>query len=533
MQYKQLLFIVVMSLIGSLTFSQSYSHYENTEFSPFERYQYQPGSKFHTSIRQVRMDEMNQLGNTDSILYDGLRIPSGKLNFWKRIFHDDLLKYEDNGVKIVINPLFNFEAGRENKEGKSTFVNSRGLFIKGDIGKHVSFYTDFVENQATFPNYIDQFANDTQYVPGQGQRKNFGSDGHDYAQATGYLSFDVANYFNFQIGNGKNFIGDGHRSLLLSDAACSYPYVKFTTTFKNVKYMMMWNKMLNYEKEKDDVDHRFPAKYGVFHYLDWSIGKRLTVGLFESVIWAAEDSTGHRGFDMHYLNPIIFFRPVEHSQGSPDNVTMGLNMKYVLAKWATVYGQFVLGEFKFDEVKSGNKWWANKHGFQLGVKTFDLFGLKNLDVQAEYNQVRPYTYSHYTSIYSYGHLNQPLAHPFGANFREGLGILKYKHRRWRFRGELMLTKYGEDVDDEVSWGKDVFKPNVDRPYDYGHSIGQGLTTTVYNADVSVSYLINPRNMFNIVAGARVRQLTNDQRTEDTQFFYFGIRTSLKNLYYDF
>ncbi len=512
--------------------AQSVSHYEDPYYAPFERYVYQPGTNFHTSIRQYRMDQLETIVNTDSVLYDGLKVPEGRLNIWKRFLHDDLFTLDKKDINIVVNPMFAFEAGRENSEGITTWTNTRGVFIKGNIGK-LYFYTDFVENQAVVPNYIDAFADKTNMMPGHGQRKNFSTNGHDYAQATGYIAFNIAKYFNFQLGNGKHFIGDGHRSLLLSDGAYSYPYIKLTADFWNIKYMVMWNKMLEYDQFKADRDYRFDGKYGVHQYLDWNVTKRLSIGLYANVVYAEQDTTGHRGFDIHYLNPVNFFRPVEYNLGSPDNVTMGLNSRYIATDWLTFYGQFVLGEFKFDEVFGGNKWWANKHGFQLGAKTFDLFGIDKLDVQVEYNQVRPYTYSHYTSIYSYSHLNQPMAHILGANFREGLGILKYRKNRWLFKAELMATMYGDDYGDGVSWGKDVLMPNTQRPDDYGHSIGQGLKTKVYNADVNISFLVNPRNMFNIVAGARLRRMSNDIETMDTQHVYFGLRTSLKSLYYNF
>ncbi len=530
---RKIIALATIAFTSLYSQAQSVSHYEDPYYSPFERFVYQPGTNFHTSVRQYRMDQLNNIINTDSVLYDGIKVPDGKLNFWKRLLHDDLFTLDKGDVNIVVNPIFAFEGGRENNEGTTTWTNTRGLYIKGNIGKHLYFYTDFMENQAVAPNYINQFAAKTNMMPGQGQRKNFGTNGHDYAQATGYIAFNFAKYFNLQLGNGKHFIGDGHRSLLLSDGAFSYPYVKLTADFWNIKYMVMWNKMLNYDAIADQTDFRYPGKYGVHQYLDWNINKRLSIGLYANVTYAEKDTMGYRGFDIHYLNPVNFFRPVEYNLGSPDNVTMGLNARYIAADWLTFYGQFVLGEFKFDEVFGGNKWWANKQGFQLGTRTFDLFGIDKLDLQVEYNQVRPYTYSHYTSIYSYSHMNQPMAHILGANFREGLAILKYRKNRWLFKAELMATMYGDDYGDGVSWGKDVLMPNTQRPYDYNHTIGQGLKTNVYNADVNVSFLVNPRNMFNIVAGARIRKMSNDLETMDTQHVYFGVRTSLKSLYYNF
>jgi hypothetical protein len=523
------LFLYVHTFVDA----QSYSHYELGDYEPFSRYLYRPGANFHTAIRNYRMDEVGAVVNTDSVLYLGLKTPNGKLNFWQRIWHDDLLKWDKEDIQIVINPVFNFEGGYEKSDGANTYVNTRGVFVKGQIGRHFSFYTDFVENQAVLPNYLDDFARQNEIVPGQGKRKNFGSNGHDYAQATGYISFNMAKYFNLQLGHGKHFIGDGYRSLLLSDVAFSYPYLKLSASFWNIKYQVMWNKMLHLERDKSLGDTRYPGKYGVSHYLDWNVGKRFSLGLFSNVVWAEQDTVGQRGFDVNYLNPVIFVRPVEYSLGSPDNVTMGLNTKYVFSNHVTAYGQFVLAEFKFDEVFSGDKWWANKQGFQLGVRTFDLLNIKNLDLQLEYNQARPYTYSHYTPIYAYGHYNQPMAHLLGGNFREGLGILRYRYRRLLFKAQLNKSMYGDDFGDGVSWGKNVFMPSTTRPQEYGHEIGQGLKTEVMNGQFSVSYLINPKNMFNIIGGVHWRHQSNDLSSQETQFVYLGIRTSLKNVYYDF
>ncbi|MCG8578523.1 MAG: hypothetical protein MI866_01310, partial [Bacteroidales bacterium] len=349
MWHKFRLIAFVLVYISCTTINaQSVSHYEDPYYSPFERYVYKPGANFHTSVRQYRMDQLNAIVNTDSVLYDGLRVPDGKLNFWKRIFHDDLLKLDKDDINIVVNPIFAFEAGRENNEGLTTWKNTRGLFIKGNIGKHVYFYTDFMENQAVVPNYINQFARETSMMPGEGQRKDFGTGGHDYAQATGYIGFNFVKYFNLQVGNGKHFIGDGHRSLLLSDGAFSYPYVKLTADFWNIKYMIMWNKMLDFTHPLNDKVERYPGKYGVHQYLDWNVNKRMSIGLYANVVYAEQDTIGHRGFDIHYLNPFGFLRPVESNLGSPANVTMGINTRYIAADWLTLYGQFVLGEFKFD-----------------------------------------------------------------------------------------------------------------------------------------------------------------------------------------
>jgi len=534
--YK-ILFIAIICT-SHQTKAQEVSYYDNWQFHPFGKVLYQPGTNYHTSLRPIDYTKLQQLTNVDSILYDGIKVPDGKLNIWKRFLHDDLIKWENEDWWVKINPLFDFNVGKERIENKTTWTNTRGISVDGKLGKSFYFYADFYENQAVFPNYIDDFVRTNKVVPGQGKSKNFANESpHDFSQATGYISFNAyKEYINIQMGNGKMFIGDGHRSLLLSDNAFSYPFLRLNAEFGKIKYMIQWaqHRDLNIDPALEGNDARYPEKYSVSHYLTANIGNRLSLGFFENVVWAAQDTMGYRGFDYTYLNPFAFFRPIEYATGSPDAVTMGLNAKYIVGNKSAFYGQFVLGEFKFDEVFGGNKWWANKHGFQLGFKSFDVFKINKLDFQTEYNQVRPYTYSHRESITNYGHYNQSLAHPLGANFRESVTHIKYQYRRFIFNAEFMLAMYGKDYeDDDISWGKDIYKSNDNRPGDYGHYIGQGLKTNLYYTDLSVSYLINPRNNFNIALGTRLRRESNNLQVLETQQVWFAIRTSLKNLYYDF
>jgi hypothetical protein len=523
----------ILILVFHSTRGQVYNSWNNHSFNPVERVLHVPGQNLHSSVGPIRLDEVARYYNVDSLIQRGIRKPSHRQNIFGRFFSDDLLSWEEEDVWIRINPLFNFEFGKDNATGQNWFVNTRGAMIEGQLGPDVGFYVDLHENQATFPGYLDDFAIERDVVPGQGRRKTFGDDGHDFAQSTGYLSYNAGRYFNFQAGFGKNFIGDGHRSLFLSDAAYSYPYLKMTATFLKAKYMFMVSELKNFYRDPTLGDTRYQTKYGAFHYLTWNIGQRFSVGLFESVIWAAEDTVGHRGLDVNYLVPLVVYRPVEYNLGSPDNMTMGINLKYIPWKNSALYGQFVLGEFKADEVFSGEKWWANKQGFLLGLKAYDFLGIRNFDFQTEYSQVRPYTYSHYMPITNYGHYNQELAHVLGANFRESITFLRYRARRWHFELKTQIATKGLDYSDDVSFGGNIHRPNVTRPADYGHTIGQGLKSDLTQVELNVMFLINPRNNMNLQIGARKRKMSNELETINGNYFYLAFRTSLHNIYYDY
>ncbi|MGM0376704.1 MAG: hypothetical protein ACQEQ0_08010 [Bacteroidota bacterium] len=532
--YRFVLIMMVLLLVHPDARGQIYNNWQNNTLNPVERVLHRPGQNLHGSIKPLRLDQIENLYNTDSLLQRGIPSPSGRENIFGRFVSDDLFRWETDSSMIRINPLFNFEYGHDGHAGKSWFVNTRGAMVEGRLGPNIGFYADIHENQATFPEYLDQFANDRNIVPGQGERKKFGEDGHDYAQSTGYLSYNAGRWFNFQLGFGKNFIGDGHRSLFLSDNAYSYPYLKMTATFMKAKYMMMVAEFKHHDRLPESYgDTRYPNKYGAIHYLNWNLGDRFSLGLFESVIWAPEDTVGYRGIDVNYLMPLVVFRPVEYNLGSPDNVTIGMNLKYIPWKDAALYGQFVIGEFKHDEVFSGDKWWANKHGFLAGMEVFNLFGIPNLDFQTEYSQVRPYTYSHYDPTTSYAHLYQELGHPLGANFRESVTFLRYRINRWHFELKNQYAMKGLDPAGETTYGGNIHVPNTNRPGAYGHTIGQGLKSHLLQTQLNLNYLINPRNNMNITLGFRHREMTNDRVTEKGNYVYAAFRTSIRNFYYDY
>ncbi|MFD2148192.1 hypothetical protein [Mucilaginibacter antarcticus] len=215
-------------------------------------------------------------------------------------------------------------------------------------------------------NYINQVG----IVPGQAYDRSFGKNTKDWSDVTAIISFTPVKYLNVELGQDRNFIGDGYRSLLLSDFASTYPFLKLTGTLGNVKYMAMWSHMTDPARPAFQYTNGYKRKWGVFHYLDWNVNKRLSVGFFDAVIWADRDSVsgGKRGFDVAYANPIIFLRPIEAGNGSPDNAMIGVNAKYKITNGVTAYGQFYLDEFRAQDFFAGDGSIKNKYAWQIGLK---------------------------------------------------------------------------------------------------------------------------------------------------------------------
>ncbi|MBK7958719.1 MAG: hypothetical protein IPK03_11820 [Bacteroidetes bacterium] len=221
------------------------------------------------------------------------------------------------------------------------------------------------------------------------------------------------------------------------------------------------------------------------------MSKNLDLGLFEGVILSR-----NKGFELQYLNPIIFYRAIEQSLGSPDNAVVGADFKLNVARTAQLYGQFLLDEFNFGEITANKGWWGNKLGAQLGLKYIDAFKIKNLDLQGEFNMVMPYTYTHRSpaitdSAANYTHYNQSMAHPLGANFREIIFVIRYQPiKRLNTQFKWFNTARGADTTGQ-SWGSDIFFPASANtiPKEYGNSMMQGYRTEVNLFELRCSYML--------------------------------------------
>ena len=501
----------------------------------------------HTSFKPLLKSDL--YFSVDSVL-GCLHNKYSKNWYLRKTFSEHFIILEGDNYSVIASPIINFSLGHESIASRHTFTNSRGYLIEGDLGRKISFSTSFVENQAIFPNYLEDYIRENKVVPGQGYKRDFKESGFDYAMSSGYVSYRANNIFAIQFGHGKHFIGDGYRSLLLSDNSFNYPYLKIQTTFWNVQYTNLYAELMDINyfathglANKDQMG--YPKKYFSSHYLSINALKRLNFSLFESVVWRMNHAPGSRGFDINYLNPIVMLRPIEFSLNSPDNVLVGINTKYAFSS-SFLYAQFVLDEFSLSHLRSNEGFWANKIGYQVGYKIFNPFNISRFTLQTEYNYVRPYTYAHHNPEQNYAHYNQALAHPLGANFSEILFIANYRLQRFEINAKFMFAKKGLDFQgDTVSYGGDIYFSTGNyaeeegligmgsgRPADFGIAMYQGNFTEIEYKNLNISYIINPYTNFKINIGLTLRKANNSDGDIETRFFNFGIMSDLFNHYYD-
>lgn len=445
----------------------------------------------------------------------------------------DLYHVRTKDFDLHVNPVLYLSGGIETESDDKTYVNTRGVEVRGMVDNKVGFYSFIGENQAVFPTFVRNAIASQDVVPGEGFWKKFKDNGVDFFTARGYISFDATKHINLQFGHDRFFIGNGYRSLILSDYAPSMTFLKMNTKVWKFSYTNLYGQLT-----ADAFGNAgglfgsggFPNKYIALHHLSLNIGSKFNVGIFESVTFGRQDDNN---FQVKYLNPIIFYRALEQQNGSSDNVLLGLDFKWLVMPKVAMYGQLILDEFLLENLKEGKGWWGNKYGLQLGAKYVDAFGIDNLDLQGETNIVRPYTYSHQSIYTNYAHYLQPLAHPKGANFKEIIGIVKYQPiPKLTLTGKAIINTYGTDTTG-VNWGGNVLLDNGTREQNLNNEIGQGISTTLTHMELMATYQLR-HNLF-----IDLRQLIRNENGEintldqKTSYTSLSVRLNISKRVHDF
>ncbi|MFD2718653.1 capsule assembly Wzi family protein [Hymenobacter monticola] len=422
------------------------------------------------------------------------------LNYFYRD-QTDFYHVDSKDFTLRVNPVALLSVGKDNQNSDGIrYVNTRGAQLEGTIDQRLGFYAFLTDNQERVPQYVqNRIARDT-IVPHEGYWKPYktGAGQYDFFSARGYLTYAATKHINVQLGHDRNFIGNGYRSLILSDYSTPYFFLKLNTRVWKLNYQNLFAELTGrrtYNSAGSPVDGVYPKKYLALHHLSLDVTSNLNIGVFESEIAGGPG----RGLELQYLNPIIFYRAVEQQVGSADNAVLGLDFKWNIFHTAQVYGQLVLDEFKIGEVRARNGWWGNKQAFQLGGKYIDVAGVRNLDLQVEFNYIRPYTYQHEDYYTAYTHYMQPLAHPMGANLAEILGVLSYQPLpRLMLVGKAFYTEQGLDLNNfdvaGANYGGNVLKSYNTRVAEYDNRTAQGNKSRLLHADFTATY--QPRlNLF--------------------------------------
>ena len=465
-----------------------------------------------------------------SMLIDEQKLPKYKSWVGSRLFNDSWFKMSGKNYELSLDPYFDLSLGHETTIGQQIWSNKRGFYFNGRFGSKIKVHSYLQEGPIKPEPFINDYILNNGTRPGEGPAKFEGPEVIGKYLSFGGIEYKASKFVDLTFAHGKNFLGDGYRSLVLSDIGANYLFGRIDFHLgKKVNYTAIVAEFVDEVPTGARVRRK---KYGSYHYLDVALSKNFHLSVYEAVIWGG-DSASRNTLEFNYLNPFAVMRPLEFDLGSPDNVLIGTGFKYTPTKSVTLYSQLLLTEFKYSEFFGGNDWWANKYALQGGAKFHNFKFAKNLFFQLEYNHIRPFTYNHWSSLTSFSNARQPLAHPGGSNLQEAILIANYRFKRWNMNFKSIYKKSGLENSDSTSVGSDVLRSYYDRESEYGNVIGQGIPYQQFHNTLSISYLINPSNMMFLEAGVVNRHQIIDGDALQQNYFFFGLKTTISNIYYDF
>lgn len=457
-------------------------------------------------LDSIKADRTMPLNDTDFFNLDYLRqdswewssdqTPMSKKTLWKRFYRkpSDFYYVQNKNFDLHLSPVTHLILGGENNSKDYLWLTARGVELRGTIGKKLGFYTYVSDTQAMFPQYVRNYTLNVReiylgyplyVIPGESLVKSLRTNGVDFISARGYLTFNPIKQINIQFGHDQNVIGSGYRSMLLSNWSAPYLFLKATAQLGRFQYTNLWCNML-YNQTPRTPEEPLEKKYAAIHHLSINLSKNISLGIFEAEMYGRTNGK----LDANYFNPIIFYRYLETYLGSSDNAMLGFDFRWNFLKKFGFYTQFMLDEFKTSEYFGKKGSWGKKFGFQAGLKYVDAFKIPNLDLQAELNLARPYTYAHKSGYTNYVHYDVPLAHPLGANFWEVVGLARYQpSRRLTLYGTFQRSRKGIDIDGR-NWGGSIYRSYQDsRPSDVNNFLTQGTPVDVTFSDVRASYML--------------------------------------------
>lgn len=507
---KKLLFLTLLAVCQVGVHAQStFIPYNRDYYHLIDRFQIRygdPENSFQTTFKPLRRVDLSNFllsianeyenfsaqdrFNFEYLMNDNWEWTDSPYNkndrHWWNTFYNkksDFYDYQTDAFSLRLNPVIHLGAGRDQDSGTNLFTNTRGIEAQGMIDEKIGFYTFLSTTQSIFPDYVSSRIFPNGALPYEAFWKEFNDDGFDYFHARGYFTFNVSKSIDVQAGYDKQFIGNGLRSMIMSDFSSPFLFAKINTRVGKFQYTNMFAQMTSdiifnqgFPGEGD-----YPTKFFVMHRLGVDIVPRLNVGISEYII--------SRDAQIEYFNPIIFLRAMELFKGSPDNVLISADFNYNYKGRARIYGQLIFDDFEIDAIRSGTKGWEIKFGTQLGVKYFDAFNVSNLDLQLESNLSRPYFYAHEDPQLSFTNTRNPLAHPMGSNFREFLLAGVYQPiEKLTVYGKIIRTKFGEDRDG-LNFGGNPLLDTDTRVAETGIEIGQGVSTTNTYLELTGSYML--------------------------------------------
>ncbi len=510
--------VIILSLIALCSQAQTllpiHSFYKDQLFSNKLDQPYNGGDFFPVSANEY--DLIPAINDSSKQYYDLTEIL-----FKKFLFE---LKGEDYSLNIT--PLVNFSMGKDlaDTSNPELFQNTRGFYVEGTLLKNFSFSTSFYENQGRFASYQriyyknagelypqadSSYQQQNAVIPGAGRTKDFKGDGFDYAFALGSLCYQPTDFLSISAGNNHQFIGEGHRSILLSDNSVPVPYFRIDYKIgKRFSFSYMRARMINLLRRPftSSAEAYYESKGYSVNYLTYKPTDWINLSLFDGGLWNRGDSLIGKNAHPLLFNPVPLVSSVILKGKGEVFSLMGLNAGIQIGKNHRFYGQLAVSDLDFSRAAA-----------QIGYRGYRFFGLSDFMIQMEVNAVPVGFYEAANPRLNYVNYNLSIAHIKGQGFVEYMLRSTYEWKRLYLMQSVSL--YDLKDYDPLSL-LPVYSDNTSTNY------------SIFYSNTEIGYRFNRKINLCLFASFIVRTQSN-YSDSSTQMLQFGLRTSLINNYTDF
>ncbi len=209
-------------------------------------------TKFYTTLagEREKIEGEETLTQTEACLQDPRfeRCDKPILKYFYRT-PANFLEVNDKFFHLRVNPILNLNVANANEDPSLLFFNQRGVELRAGVDDRVYFYFNILETQGRFPQYVNERIRRDRALPGNGLYKDFSSNlfgegqAYDFLNSQGYLGFNFTRHIGAQFGYGRHFIGNGYRSLLMSDFSNNYLYFKLNWNVWRFQYQNIFTEL--------------------------------------------------------------------------------------------------------------------------------------------------------------------------------------------------------------------------------------------------------------------------------------------------
>ncbi len=399
------------------------------------------GDKLSPAEKKIWEEFAREFGVLES--RNAVVFPSGSDSsqvFFDRLFSSDekfIYNYRDSSNSISIEPLASvsaaFETGGESSREVS--YGRLGARIRGTISGDVGYYLQatngaIISGDKTLAMQDDQLRKNVKFV--------YLDSDFDFSES--HVNYSSGPFFA-SIGRVRKLVGSGIDSrIYVSDHAPPADAISVGVDFDNFRYRFTHASLLSSSVGSQDAGafSELPPKYLATHRFalrpKWG-----EIALWEGLVYF------DRNIDLAYLNPLSFFKSLEHALHDRDNSMMGLDFRARPIGGVQFVGSLILDDVIFKELGSG--YWGNKFAWNLGAVYSSSL---NSDFGIEYVRIEPYTFSHFNPQNAY--VNDSLT--IGSEMQPNSDRFTFLYRFWTGgRYPLILkasrTRHGRNIYDEA------------------------------------------------------------------------------------